>query len=53
MSVLAVGRQSGTRQFNPQADVRLTAGDVLIAMGEHQKLKQLGNELRANGSPAA
>ncbi|MGH8735291.1 MAG: cation:proton antiporter regulatory subunit, partial [Burkholderiales bacterium] len=43
--VLAVRRQSGTMQFNPQADVRLEAGDVLIAMGERQKLKQLENEL--------
>jgi K+/H+ antiporter YhaU regulatory subunit KhtT len=43
--VLAVRRQSGTMQFNPQADVRLEGGDVLIAMGERQKLKQLENEL--------
>jgi voltage-gated potassium channel len=45
--VLAVRRQSGRMQFNPQADVRLEAGDVLIAMGERQKLKQLENELSA------
>ena len=38
--VLAVRRQNGVMQFNPQADVRLEAGDVLIAMGERQKLKQ-------------
>lgn len=44
--VLAVQRQNGTMQFNPQADVRLDAGDVLIAMGERQKLKQLETELR-------
>jgi voltage-gated potassium channel len=43
--VLAVRRKSGTMQFNPQADVRLEPGDVLIAMGERQKLKQLENEL--------
>jgi voltage-gated potassium channel len=43
--VLAVRRQSGTMRFNPQADVRLEAGDVLIAMGERQKLKQLESEL--------
>jgi voltage-gated potassium channel len=47
--VLAVRRQSGVMQFNPQADVRLEAGDVLIAMGERQKLKQLENELAAVG----
>jgi hypothetical protein len=34
-------RHTGTMQFNPQADVRVEAGDVLIAMGERQKLKQL------------
>jgi voltage-gated potassium channel len=44
--VLAVRRQSGTMEFNPQAHVRLDAGDVLIAMGEHEKLKQLENVLR-------
>jgi voltage-gated potassium channel len=43
--VLAVRRQSGAMQFNPQADIRLEGGDVLIAMGERQKLKQLENEL--------
>jgi K+/H+ antiporter YhaU regulatory subunit KhtT len=32
-------------QFNPQAYVRLEDGDVLIAMGERQKLKQLENAL--------
>jgi voltage-gated potassium channel len=45
--VLAVRRQNGTMQFNPQADVLLEAGDLLIAMGERQKLKQLETELRA------
>lgn len=45
--VLAVRRVSGTMQFNPPADVRLEAGDVLIAMGERQKLKQLEGELSA------
>lgn len=45
--VLAVRRASGTMQFNPQADVRLEAGNVLIAMGERQKLKQLEGELSA------
>jgi voltage-gated potassium channel len=43
--VLAVRRQNGTMQFNPQADVRLEAGDVLIAMGERQKLKQLESDV--------
>jgi voltage-gated potassium channel len=44
--VLAVRRQNGTMEFNPQAHVRLEAGDVLIAMGEREKLKQLENVLR-------
>jgi voltage-gated potassium channel len=39
--VLAVRRKSGDMLFNPQADVRLEDGDVLIAMGERQKLRQL------------
>jgi voltage-gated potassium channel len=45
--VLAVRRESGMMQFNPQAQVRLESGDVLIAMGERQKLKQLENALSA------
>jgi voltage-gated potassium channel len=45
--VLAVRRRNGTMEFNPQADVRLEAGDVLIAMGERPKLKQLEGELNA------
>jgi voltage-gated potassium channel len=48
--VLAVRRQSGAMQFNPQADLRLEAGDVLIAMGERQKLAQLENALRVKSS---
>lgn len=47
--VLAVRRENGVMQFNPQADVRLEAGDVLIAMGERQKLKQLESELAPVG----
>jgi len=43
--VLAIRRQNGTMQFNPQADARLESGDTLIAMGERQKLKQLEAEL--------
>jgi voltage-gated potassium channel len=45
--VLAVRRQNGVMQFNPQAHVRLEDGDVLIAMGERQKLKQLETVLGA------
>ena len=39
--VLAVRRKDGGMLFNPQADMRLEDGDVLIAMGERQKLKLL------------
>jgi voltage-gated potassium channel len=45
--VLAIRRQSGVMQFNPQANVRLEDGDVLIAMGERQRLKQLETALSA------
>jgi voltage-gated potassium channel len=47
--VLAVRRASGAMEFNPQADIRLEAGDVLIAMGERQKLKRIENELDMAG----
>jgi K+/H+ antiporter YhaU regulatory subunit KhtT len=32
-------------QFNPAADLRIEAGDVLIAMGERLKLKRLEQEM--------
>ena len=43
--VLAVQRKSGVMQFNPPADLRIESGDVLIAMGERPKLKQLEQEM--------
>jgi voltage-gated potassium channel len=43
--VLAVRRPSGQMQFNPAADVRLEAGDTLIAMGERHKLNLLERDL--------
>jgi len=48
--VLAVRRAGGTMEFNPQADVRLEAGDVLIAMGERQKLRRIETELNVTGA---
>jgi len=48
--VLAVRRQNGVMQFNPQADLRLETGDVLVAMGERQKLKQLEHDLGSRGT---
>ena len=47
--ILAVQRQSGVMQFNPPADIRLESGDVLIAMGERQKLKRLELEMGGPG----
>ena len=50
---LAVQHQSGKMDFNPSAHLRLEEGDVLIAMGERQKLKSLEQELwSAPASPA-
>jgi voltage-gated potassium channel len=43
--VLAVRRKDGVMQFNPPADLRIEAGDVLIAMGERPKLKRLDHEI--------
>ena len=42
--VLAVQHKSGVMQFNPSADLRIEAGDVLIAMGDRTKLKRLEQE---------
>jgi len=42
--ILAVQRKNGPMQFNPAADMRIEAGDVLIAMGERTKLKRLEKE---------
>jgi voltage-gated potassium channel len=43
--VLAVQRSTGTMQFNPAADLRIEAGDVLITMGERSKLKRLEQQM--------
>jgi voltage-gated potassium channel len=42
--ILAIQRKNGSMQFNPAADMRIEAGDVLIAMGERTKLKRLDKE---------
>lgn len=42
--ILAVQHKSGVMQFNPPADLRIEAGDVLIAMGDRTKLKRLEQE---------
>jgi voltage-gated potassium channel len=43
--VLAVQRKSGGMRFNPAADMKIEIGDVLIAMGERRKLKELEREM--------
>jgi len=43
--ILAVQRKNSAMQFNPAADLRIEAGDVLIAMGERAKLKRLEQEI--------
>jgi voltage-gated potassium channel len=39
--VLAVGRPDGGMIFNPPADMKVAAGDVLIVMGEQPNLRSL------------
>lgn len=48
--VLAIQRKNGNMQFNPSADLRIEAGDVLITMGERPKLKRLELEIGKVGS---
>ena len=43
--VLAIQHKDGVMRFNPAADLRIQAGDVLIAMGERPKLKRLEQEI--------
>lgn len=45
--VLAVLKPNGQMQFNPASGTAIEAGDVLIAMGERSKLKQLEVALEA------
>ena len=45
--VLAVMKPHGEMEFNPSGDTRMEAGDVLIAMGERSRLKQMELELEA------
>ena len=45
--VLAMMKSQGEMEFNPSGDARIEVGDVLIAMGERSKLKQMELELEA------
>ena len=45
--VLAMMKSQGEMEFNPSGDARIEAGDVLIAMGERSKLKQMELALEA------
>ncbi len=53
--VLAVKRASGGMVFSPAADMRIENGDVLIAIGERSKLKQMAADVKVqeSGSNAA
>ena len=39
--VLAIRRADGEMEFNPRAEARLSLGDTLIAMGQHESLAEL------------
>jgi len=43
--VLAIGKPDGKMIFNPPAEMEVSAGDVLIVMGEQQSLRDLENLL--------
>ena len=45
--VLAIQHKECIMQFNPPADVHIESGDVLIAMGERNKLKRLEQESKS------
>ncbi len=42
--IVAIKRQDGTMEFNPNFDSTINTGDTLVALGESSKLKEL-NEL--------
>ena len=42
--IVAIKRQGGTMEFNPNFDSTINSGDTLVALGESNKLKEL-NEL--------
>jgi voltage-gated potassium channel len=43
--VLAIGKPDGTMIFNPPADMNVSAGDVLILMGEQPSLRDMESVL--------
>lgn len=45
--IIAIRRDDGTLITNPGGDVLLTAGDVLVSVGEHQQLLRLEELARA------
>jgi voltage-gated potassium channel len=48
--VLALKKGSDNMLFNPEANTRVEAGDVLIAMGQRGQLKRFGVELKAEAA---
>jgi voltage-gated potassium channel len=50
--VLALKKTAGSMMFNPDANTKLEAGDMLIAIGERSQLKRISNELDAQATRA-
>jgi len=50
--VLALKKAAGTMLFNPDANTKLEAGDLLIAIGERSQLKRMNAELNGLTSRA-
>jgi voltage-gated potassium channel len=46
--VLAVRKSDGKMVFNPPAEMEISAGDFLIAMGEQPNLRNLESRLTAS-----
>ncbi len=43
--VLALTRAGGDMKFNPPGSMRIETGDIMVAMGERQKLEEMEREL--------
>jgi voltage-gated potassium channel len=50
--VLALKKAAGGMKFNPDANTKLEAGDVLIAIGERSQLKRISEELHVQATRA-
>jgi voltage-gated potassium channel len=43
--VVGLRKKTGQMMFNPPGETTMEAGDILIVLGEHQKLEKLGTDL--------